>query len=77
VTIPFEEYLQLREASIEGRIICDRLEAGTLRELRREMRAVFAGRYPELIEYQRDFLLGCGTRAAPEVIGNFLQRRVT
>jgi len=67
VTIRLEEYLLQRESSIEGRIICDRLGSSDLRELRREMRAVFRGRYPELIEYRRGVLLACGTRALPTV----------
>ena len=66
VTISLTEYLALREAGIEGRLLRQALRPERWDTFRQRALAVFRSRFTEPIEYSRQILLACGTKPSIE-----------
>jgi ubiquinone/menaquinone biosynthesis C-methylase UbiE len=59
-----EDWLRVRETSVEGLLLRRQLDPQRWPVLQQAMRARFEARFTNTIEYAREVLLGCGSRAA-------------
>lgn len=62
ITMSLEDYLALREASLEGRLARELLPPDTWQDLRRTLLSAFRSRFPEAVAYERSALLASGTK---------------
>jgi hypothetical protein len=60
VSVGVEDWLCMREGSVEGTLVRRQLDAQQWRALQREMRARFRARFDPAIAYTRSVLLACG-----------------
>lgn len=62
IAMNVEDYVSLREASVEGTLLRRNVEAGQWNEFRARVRQAFHDRFNEPIEYERGVYFGLGTK---------------
>lgn len=64
VTMSVTDYLSVKEASVEGNLLCQRLTAEQRKVFRQRLADVFRSQFGETVEYVRDVYFGMGTKPA-------------
>ena len=62
MTMSIDDYLTMREASVEGTLLRQQIEAEQWQTFRQSLRDVFQNRFEEPIEYTREVFFGIGLK---------------
>ena len=62
VTMSVTDYLSVKEASVEGTLLCQRLTTEQRKMFRQRLADVFRSQFGETVEYVRDVCFGIGTK---------------